>query len=67
MQITLAQALKEKNRLVGEIANLWRLIYAENSCWETHTRSIDIKETLATVEHYTAKLIELKTKITAVR
>ena len=63
MKITLAQALKEKNRLVGEIANLWKLVQSENSCWEPQSRSIDIRETLATIELYTAKLIELKTKI----
>ncbi len=63
MQITLAQALKEKNRIVGEIANLWKLLQSENSCWEPHTRSIDIRETLDTINLYTAKLIELKTKI----
>ena len=63
MQITLAQALKEKNRLAGEISKLWGLIHHENSCWETHQRSIDVHETMETIEYYTAKLIELKTKI----
>ncbi len=62
-QITLAQALKEKNRLAGEIRRLWGLFQQENSCQETHTRSIDVAKTLQTIEHYTAKLIELKTKI----
>ena len=63
MKISLAQALKEKNRLVGEIANLWKLVQSENSCWEPYTRSIDVRETLETIKLYTAKLIELKTKI----
>lgn len=63
MQISLAQALKEKKRLVGEIAHLWDLVKSENSSLETHTRKIDVKETLQTLEHYTAKLVELKTKI----
>ena len=63
MQITLAQALKEKNRIVGEIARLWVLVGNENSCWESHTRSIDVKETMKTIEFLTQKLIELKTKI----
>ena len=62
-QITLAQALKEKNRLTGEIRMLWRLFQNENSCLENHTRSIDVEKTLQTIEHYTAKLVELKTKI----
>ncbi|MBP5671013.1 MAG: hypothetical protein J6X49_01365 [Victivallales bacterium] len=62
-QITLAQALKEKNRLAGEIRRLWGLFQHENSCLENHTRSIDVEKTLQTIEHYTAKLVELKTKI----
>ncbi len=62
-QITLAQALKEKNRLAGEIRRLWGLFQHENSCQENHTRSIDVEKTLQTIEHYTAKLVELKTKI----
>ena len=65
MQITLAQALKEKNRLTGEIRRLWGLFQHENSCLENHTRSIDVEKTLQTIEHYTAKLVELKTKIGA--
>jgi len=64
-QITLAQALKEKNRLTGEIRRLWGLFQHENSCLENHTRSIDVEKTLQTIEHYTAKLVELKTKIGA--
>ena len=63
MKITLAQALKEKNRLAGEITNLWNLVQRENSCWDNHTRCIDIRQTLEMIETYTEKLIELKTKI----
>ena len=63
MLITLAQALKEKNRIAGEISKLWLLVQRENSCWETHTRSIDVTETMQTINEYTQKLIELKTKI----
>ena len=63
MKISVAQALKEKKRLVGEIAYLWQLFQNENSALETHTRKIDVKQTLQTIDHYTAKLVELKTKI----
>ena len=63
MKISVAQALKEKKRLVGEIAFLWQHFQNENSCLETHKRKIDVKQTLQTIEHYTAKLVELKTKI----
>ena len=63
MMITLAQALKEKNRIVGEISRLWDLVENENSCWESHTRSVDVKETMKTIEFLVQKLVELKTKI----
>ena len=63
MLITLAQALKEKNRIVGEISKLWALVNRENSCWEIHKRSISVIETMKTINCYTEKLIELKTKI----
>lgn len=62
-EISLAQALKVKNRIVGEITRLWALVNSENSCWETHTRSIDVKATVENIEFLTQKLIELKTKI----
>ena len=63
MLITLAQALKEKNRIAGEINKLWLLVQRENACWENRTRSIDVNETMQTINEYTQKLIELKTKI----
>ena len=63
MKISIAQALKEKQRLAGEIACLWQLFLNENSCLATHKRKIDVKQTLQTIEHYAAKLVELKTKI----
>ena len=63
MKMSLAQALKEKNRIVGEITHLWNLVQNQNSVWETHNRSIDVRETMETIELYTDKLIELKTKI----
>ena len=63
MLITLAQALKEKNRLAGEISKLWSLVQHENACWENRTRSIDVNETMQLINEYTQKLIELKTKI----
>ena len=50
MKMSLAQALKEKNRIVGEIANLWNLVQSQNSAWETHNRSIDVRETIETIE-----------------
>lgn len=63
MFISLAQALKEKNRITGELNKLWHLVQSENCCWENRSRSIDVNETMQTINHYTEKLIELKTKI----
>lgn len=63
MKMSIAQALKVKSRLAGEIALMWQLFQSENSCLENHKRKIDVKQTLQTLEHYTAKLVELKTKI----
>ena len=63
MQINLAQALKEKNRIVGEISVMWGWVNKDNSALTTHKRTVDVEETMKTIDHYTAKLIELKTKI----
>ena len=63
MKMSIAQALKEKNRLAGEIAFMWQLFQNENICLVNYNRKVDVKQTLQTIEHYTAKLVELKTKI----
>ena len=63
MKITIAHALKEKNRLSTEIEQMWRAFQNENSCLETHKRKIDVKKTLKTIGQYSSKLVELKTKI----
>ena len=62
-KITLAQALKEKNRIAGQIRVLWEDLQQENSRREDESRAIDIRKTMETIELYTEKLIELKTKI----
>jgi hypothetical protein len=63
MMISLSQALKEKNRIAGELANAWRLIALENSMREDKRRVTDLEELYKTIRLYTEKLIELKTKI----
>lgn len=63
MKITLARALKEKNRLAGEIARIWSVIARENSKREDIERIVDVAEMYKKVRLYTEKLIELKTKI----
>ena len=63
MMMTLAQALKEKNRLAGELSRLWTMIARENSKREDSPRVIDIEEAYRKVQLYKEKLTELKTKI----
>lgn len=63
MKMSIARALKEKNRLVQEIDRLWEVMTSENSCLENHRRTADVKKTWETIQCYTAKLVELKTLI----
>lgn len=62
MMMTLAQALKEKNRLAGELSRNWAMIARENSKREDSSRVIDVAETYKKVQLYKEKLTELKTK-----
>lgn len=61
--MSLAQALKEKNRLAGELSQNWTMIARENSKREDVSRVIDVAETYKKVQLYREKLVELKTKI----
>ncbi len=63
MKITLAQALKEKNRLAGELSKNWMMIARENSKREGISRVIDVAETYKLLQIYREKLVELKVKI----
>ena len=63
MRITLAQALKEKNRLAGELSRCWTMIARENSKREDMSRVVDVAETYKTAQLYRDKLVELKVKI----
>ena len=61
--MTLAAALKEKNRLAGELSRNWSMIAKENSKREDVSRVIDVAEVYQKVQLYREKLVELKTKI----
>ena len=63
MKISIARALKEKNRLAKEIDGLWQIVRRENSCLDTHKRTADVEKVWETIERYSDKLVELKTKI----
>lgn len=59
----LAKALKEKNRLVGEINRLKSLIQRENSRNVKSTSTVDVGAIWKQMEEATEKLIALKTAI----
>jgi hypothetical protein len=59
----LAKALKEKNRLAGEIARLKTLIQRENSRNTKSTSKIDVGQLWIELDAATEKLIALKTEI----
>ena len=63
MKMSIAHALKEKNRLAKEIERLWSAVQSENSCLETHKRTADVNKAFETIKLYGTKLVELKTKI----
>lgn len=63
MKMTLARALKEKNRLAGELNRCWDLVCRENSRREDVSRTTDIAELYNTIHVYREALIELKQKI----
>ena len=63
MKMSIARALREKNRLNGEIERLWKIFQDENSALEPHKRTADIEQTFEMIEQYSDKLVELKTKI----
>jgi hypothetical protein len=63
MKVKLARALKEKNRLVGEINRLRKLFERENSRLE-NTKSTSSREKIwKDLENATDKLVQVKTAI----
>jgi Tfp pilus assembly pilus retraction ATPase PilT len=59
----LYQALKEKNKLSGEVKQLEALIQQKNSRSETEVNLFDVAQLLNELSEKRKKLIELKTKI----
>lgn len=64
MKITLAKALKMKNRLVKEIQMTSNLVSKYNSVMDGQERPIDISETFRKREKLVDSLVSLKTAIT---
>lgn len=63
MKIKLAKALKEKNRLVGEIVRLKSIIERENSRNEKSTSKVDRDDLWERLAKATESLISIKTAI----
>jgi DNA repair ATPase RecN len=61
--MTIAQALKEKNKKVANIQKLWDRINRYNSVQEGGERPYDIIELFDRVETETAELVKLKARI----
>ena len=61
--MTLAKALKQKNRMAQKIAKLQQEIIRENSDRVDNPRKIDVKKLMIEYEHMVNYLIELKVKI----
>lgn len=63
MKMSLARALKEKNRLAGELNRCWALVCKENSKREDVSRVTDVAALYETIHVYREALIDLKKKI----
>ena len=63
MYMKLAKALKEKNRLVGEVRRLKDLIQRENSRIATSTSKIDCNKLWIDLDDAINKLVNIKTAI----
>ena len=61
--MTIAQALKEKNKIGAKLSKHWTKLQSENSMIEGSTRSYDPLILLKEIDEMTQNLIELKTKI----
>lgn len=58
------QALKEKNKLAGEIKELEQLLQAKNSLSDTEENLFDIKQMFNELSEKRKALVDLKTKLT---
>lgn len=61
--MTIAQALKDKNKKVANIQKLWQRIRSYNSIAEGSERPYDIEETYKAVRNEIDALTDLKTRI----
>jgi hypothetical protein len=65
VKVNLAKALKNKNRLVGEVKKVQEIILRENSREITSTSQVDVPEKVKLMNELIDRLIDIKSKITA--
>lgn len=63
MNVTLARALKEKNRIAGRLAKAQSLVKKENRKTAGSPRTVDVAAALAEVERLSALLAQVKAAI----
>lgn len=63
MKLTVAKALKEKNKKLNQINKLWARLGENNSILEGNTREFNPEELLNQIKQETEGFIQLKTKI----
>jgi hypothetical protein len=61
--MTIARALKEKNKKVTKLSQLWDRLHRYNVANEGETRPYSSQDTWNEIEKLTKELVELKTKI----
>jgi DNA repair exonuclease SbcCD ATPase subunit len=61
--MTIAQALKEKNKKVTKLSNLWDRLQRYNVVTEGDTRPYSSQDTWNEIEKLTKEIVELKTRI----
>lgn len=64
-KVSLARALKEKNRIAGKLRAARDLVNKENSKEKKIPRNIDVRSVLEEARAYESRLIEIKTAIAA--
>lgn len=57
------QALKAKNKLVGEIKECYRILQTQNSIEEGNPRRYSVKKKLEDIGQLTDELVQLKTRL----
>lgn len=63
MKLTVAKALKEKNKRLNQLNKLWVRLGENNSILEGNTREFNPEEILDQIKQETEVFIQLKTKI----